>query len=419
MATAEEPHAELGPHPGAYAERVVRTERTELMVRQRNGTASAVMREIVRGGPAGRKELASRTGVSFTTITKTVTELLELGALVESAPGVSSRAGRPVVPLDVPGSSRLVVGAHLHPQSTSCGAFTLRGEQVLWRDARAVGQTRRERTEEAAAFVHDVVTEVGADAVLGIGLATPWAEVHHGGPPPLSNDVDHDELRDALSARLPHPVRLESNVRALAVEQHWWSAVGDDVLTVLIGRAVGVAQMRGDELVGDGSVPGGLVSHLVVPGSTYPCECGQVGCIKVTCSDDALLQRAVEAGVLPPGPLQRDLYPHDDVDTPALRQMRRERAEALSRVLPLIMSMVAPKTTLVRGWVGINDEIDSCIEATRRRYRELVGRDADVRHYGRARNDFWAHASSALALDRYLAAPLQYEDDRASRIAGA
>ncbi len=389
-----------------------RTVRTELMVRQRNATASAIMRSIVREGPSGRKELAAATGVSFTTITKTVTELIELGALTESAPPTPSSVGRPVVPLDLPATERLVVGAHLHPESISCGAFTLRGERVGFRSTEARGRTQPERVEEAARLVDDVVTEIGAAAVLGIGMTTPWAEVHHGQPPPLLSDVDHNELRDGLRRRLPHPVRLEPNVRALAVEHHWWGGGGDDVLTVLVGRSVRVAQMRGGDLVWDGPGAGGLVSHLVVPGSDFPCECGQVGCVKVTCTDDALVRRAVDAGLLPAGSSQHDLYPTPD--TEPLRRLRQTRAEELGRVIPLIMSLIAPGETAVRGRLGTPDEITACIEAIRLRYRALVGRDANVRFHHDGRTG-WPRASAALALDRYLASPLEHERDRASR----
>lgn len=383
------------------------------MVRQRNSTASAIMRAIVREGPLGRKELASVIGVSFTTITKTVTELLALGALTESEPQARRGAGRPVTPLDVPSVQRLVLGGHLHPESTSCGAYTLRGDLLTWRSAPASGRTQRERIEEAAELVSDIVTEVGTAAVIGIGMTTPWAELHHGEPPPLVADVDPDALYTGLRKRLPHPLRLEPNVRAQALEHHWWAEGGDDVLTVLVGRSVGVAQMSGDELVWDGPGAGGLVSHIVVPGSTYPCDCGQVGCVKATCTDDALLRRAVESGLLPAGALQRDLYPTDD--TEGLRQLRQERAEELGRVIPLIMSLVAPGETTVRGRVGTADEISTCIDVIRKRYHDLVGQEAKVRYYDRRRPDYWPHASAALALDRYLTSPLWHERERALR----
>ncbi|WP_197522188.1 ROK family protein [Occultella aeris] len=388
-------------------------ERTGLMVRQRNVTASAIMRTLVRDGPLGRKDLSSAIGVSFTTITKTVTELLALGALTESAPPAPRGAGRPVTPLDVPSAQRLVLGGHLHPESTSCGAYTLRGDLVTWRSAGASGGTQRERIEEAAELVDAIVTEVGTAAVIGIGMTTPWAELHHRQPPPLVADVDSDALRAGLRERLPHPVRVEPNVRAQALEHYWWGGGGDDVLTVLVGRSVGVAQMRGGDLVWDGPGAGGLVSHIVVPGSTYPCDCGQVGCVKATCTDDALLRRAVEAGLLPPGSLQRDLYPDDDIE--GLRELRQHRAEELGRVIPLIMSLVAPGETTVRGQVGTPDEISTCIDMIRERYRELVGRDAKVRYYDHRRPDYWPHASAALALDQYLASPLWHEGDRALR----
>ncbi|GAA1610908.1 MULTISPECIES: ROK family protein [Kribbella] len=384
------------------------------MVRQRNATASAIMRAIVRQGPVGRKELAAATGVTFTTITKTVTELIELGALIEAARLTPKGAGRPVVPLDVPDKQRLVVGAHLHPESNSCGAFTLRGERIAWRTAAAKGRNHHERIEEAARLVEDVVNEAGVAAVLGVGVTTPWAEVFHRQPPPLVADVDGDELRAGLQERLPLPVRVEPNVRAMAVEHYWWGGAGDDVLTVLVGRSIRVAQMRGGELVWDRPDAGGLVSHLVVPGSEYPCDCGQVGCVKATCTDDALLQRAVDTGLLPEGALQRDLYP--DEDTKGLRQLREARAQDLGRVIPLIMSLVAPAETTIRGRMGTPEEIATCVDAIRDRYRELVGREASVRYYEDQHRAFnWPQASAALALDHYLAAPLEHELDRATR----
>lgn len=218
-----------------------------------------------------------------------------------------------------------------------------------------------------------------------------------------------------LHERLPHPVRLEPNVRALAVEHYWWGGGGDDVLTVLVGRSVRAALIRGGDLSWDGPGAGGLVSHLVVPGSDRPCSCGQRGCTKATCTDDALVRRAVEAGLLPPGSSQHDLYPADDTD--GLSELRRARAEELGRVIPLIMSLVAPGETIVRGRLGTPTEIAACVEAIRLRYRALVGREAKVRYDDSSRPGYWARASAALALDRYLAAPLEQEEDRAARVA--
>lgn len=88
-------------------------------------------------------------------------------------------------------------------------------------------------------------------------------------------------------------------------------------------------------------------------------------------------------------------------------------------MIPLIMSLVAPGETTVRGRVGTPDEISTCITMIRRRYRELVGREAEVRFYDRRRPDYWPHASAALALDRYLASPLWHEGNRALRATGS
>jgi hypothetical protein len=163
-----------------------------------------------------------------------------------------------------------VLGGHLHPESTSCGAYTMRGVVVTWRTAAASGRTQAERIEEAAELVESIVPKVGSAAVTGIGMTTPWAELRHGQPPPLVADVDPHALYTGLREHLSHPERVEPNVRAQALEHYWWGGGGDDVLTVLVGRSVGLALMRGDDLVWDGPGAGGLglVSHLVVLGSS-------------------------------------------------------------------------------------------------------------------------------------------------------
>jgi len=385
--------------------------RTHLMESQRNRTSAAILRAILREGPLGRKRLAAATGASPTTVTRIVADLVERGALLEvSGHRMPDRTGRPETPLDLPGGERLVVGAHLHPQRTAIGAYTLRGECVCEADLPAAGTSTEERSAEAASLARTFLGELGGSTVLGIGIATPWAEQHRSFPAPRPWDVGHAQLETAVRAATGLPVRVDSNVRALAVEHYWWSALHGDVLTVLVGRSVGLAHMREEELVWSERGTGGMVSHLLVPGSSAPCECGQSGCIAATCTDDALLARAITTGALPAGAVQQDLYPVSEEDGEALRALRIERAEQLGRVLPAIITLVDPERTILRGAIGAPDEVERCLSIVRDRYRSLVGRDAAVEHRLDSVPGGWTRASAALALHTYLAAPFDVEE---------
>ncbi|UFU06814.1 ROK family transcriptional regulator [Ruania halotolerans] len=395
---------------------------TQLMLRQRNSTARAIIRALLAEGPLGRKELATSTGASFTTITKLVSELLERGDL-EECPQTRPRhsAGRPTIPIDVPRQGRLLLGAHLHPAHTSCGVYTLRGEQVLYRSLATSARTSQERINEVTRLIGGVVDEFDTNTVVGIGVSKPWDEFWAGPRPQQVVDVDHADLLDSLRARIDLPIRVDSNVQALALDQHWWDGYDGNVLSILVGRSMRIAQMQGDRLILEGPTGGGVVSHLVVPGSSAPCNCGQVGCVRVTCTDDALLTQAIEAGLLPTDASQHHLYPAEDGmwDTSArppghpsgLQTLRRDRARALGMVIPLLISLLQPDQTVISGPLGTQEEIDECLDMVRRRHTELTGRAPQVHRHARFGPETWPRASAALALDGYLAAPLGLEQD--------
>lgn len=390
---------------------VKRTGRTQLMESQRNSTAAAILRVILRDGPLGRKQLADTTGSSFTTITRSVRKLLERGAIVEAAALRSpDSVGRPVMPLDLPGPERLVVGTHLHPQRTSVGAFTLRGERVHDAFRAAVGTSTVERAREAAALTRDVLDELGGSTVAGIGVATPWAEHRLPSLGPRPWDIGYDVMTEAMRAATGLPVWVDSNVRALAVEQHWWGGLRGNVLTILIGRSIGLAQMREEELVWSGRGTGGIVSHIQVPGSEQSCDCGQLGCIAATCTDDALLERAIASGALPPGFRQQDLLETAPKGSDRLTALRAERARELSLVLPPLIDLVDPDLTILRGNFGTPEEIERCLDLIRDRYRTIVGRDVQVEHRPPTGGGDWARASAALAVHGYVNAPLLGDD---------
>jgi predicted NBD/HSP70 family sugar kinase len=385
------------------------------MDRQRNATAASMMRALLAEGPLGRKEVAASTGTSFTTITKLVGELLDLGALEEIRATAPHRsAGRPTVPLDIPRRGRVLVGGHLHPERTSCGAYTVRGERLLYRSLPTAARTSQERIDEVAHLVREVVDEVGADSVVGVGVSKPWDEFWSGPRPQQVVDVDHADLHDGLSEHIGLPVRVDSNVRALALAQHWWGGYTGNVLSILVGRSVRLAQMRGDELTLEGPAGGGVVSHLVVPGSTVSCNCGQTGCVRVTCTDDALLTQAVEAGLLPSDSLQSDLYPSAAEDSAGLAALRRERVDALGRLVPLLIALLQPDQTVISGPIGTQDEIRECLDLIRRRHAELTGYTAQVHRHTNFGSEDWPRACAALMLDSYLVAPLTFEHARRS-----
>ena len=369
------------------------------MQAQRNATASGILRSLLRHGPQGRKRLADTTGTSFTTVTKVVTELLATGALVETVPTPTREAGRPEVPLDLPGPARAVIGVHFHPDHTTVAAFDLRGRELLVRSL-------AHRSQE-----FDLTRQVLADLdgePVGIGLATGGGWQH--GPPTGPNQWRMQEITTLVADMIELPVRVDTNVNALALEQHWWRGVDGDVLTVFVGRSIGVAQMRGDALHPGRFGRGGSVDHLTVPGSDAACPCGARGCVDATCSNAALHAAAVENGLLAATTPLRTLDNAAARQDPALRTLRLERSRALGRVLPTIIRLVEPDLTIVHGGLHGDEEISTCLTTARKRYHQIAATDVDL-YVGEL--GLWARASAALALDSYFHQPWDLEEELA------
>lgn|GEM_PF-4078113 len=390
---------------------VTTASRTPLMQAQRNATASSVLRSLLRHGPQGRKRLAESSAASFTTITKIAADLLAVGALREVAPvrNGSAGGGRPETPLDLPGGERLVVGTHIHPDRNTTGVFDLRGNEVLRRSV-PHGERSFDAVVRSALTLTQESLAAATGRVVGVGVATGggWPDAP-GLPRTGPNQWRMAELLDLFGDAVDVAVRVDTNVRALALEQHWWHGRGGEVLTIFVGRSVGIAQMSGDLLRGGRFGWGGSIAHLTVPGSQARCECGAVGCLDATCGDNALLAKAAEQGILPPDAPQSAL----SGDDPGLQLLRRQRAEALGRALPIVIRLVEPDVTILHGGA----DVARAVALAEQRYHLLAGADAAIEHHQGDRRG-WCRTSAALALDSYLAAPWDVEESYSTGFSG-
>src|SRR5215213_3114769 len=140
---------------------------------------AAVLRAIVTYGPISRRALRDTTGLTASTITNIVAELIAHGLVEEigandtvSAPG---RVGRREVLVDLVASGGIVVGAYIGVQEThvSIGgprAEILRRERLLTRPDRGPADLVRRIGET----VSGLLAEPGIDRtrLIGLGLGT-------------------------------------------------------------------------------------------------------------------------------------------------------------------------------------------------------------------------------------------------------
>ena len=237
------------------------------------GFNRTVVLDAVRRSPDGlsRVELAGRTGLSAQTVSNVTRFLIEAGMIVESGTVVSGR-GKPRTILRLEPGSRFAVGVHIDPAVVTYVLLDLAGTVVA---ATTTSTPTADDPEQVvrtmASAVEDLVrtSDVDADAVLGVGIASPGPiDVDAGivlDPPflPRWKDVP---LRDALAEATGHPVLLEKDVTAAAVGEMFLAGESSarNFAFVYFGTGFGVGLVVDHEPVRGTGGNAGDAGHIMV-----------------------------------------------------------------------------------------------------------------------------------------------------------
>ncbi|GHJ58519.1 sugar kinase [Nocardioides sp. OK12] len=256
-----------------------------------------MLRSLRFEGAASRSRLAERTGLSKTTVSAIVTELLEVAAVEEEA---SSRAGRgrPAVPVRLRSQPHVSVGLEVNVDYVSAVVLDLAGRTRL-------SETRSRRSRDPdplvalvdlAQAVHAQVEAAGAAAV-GVTVAVPgliaadrrevvWTPnlgIEHG-------TRLHDQVAAVVASRCPVEIANDANCAALAESRHGAAAGLDDAvyLTGTVGIGAGILE-RGVLRTGAHGFAG-EVGHMPLGDPRAVCGCGRTGCWEASIGLHALLR---------------------------------------------------------------------------------------------------------------------------------
>jgi predicted NBD/HSP70 family sugar kinase len=262
-----------------------------------------VLRQVVERGPRSRATIALDTGLNKTTVSSLVSELMDLGLLVERGAEARSSAGRPGLVVDVAREGAVALGLEINVDYLGVQATDLGGGS-RYKAMEAVDNRRRgvdDVLDRLAALANDALTEVRAQGLRPIGatVALPGlVDVTRGellAAPNLHwNDVAViDQLRERMDAgSLPLDADNEANLAALA---ELWEGVGvglSDFMYASGQVGVGGGIVLGGELFRGFRGFGGEFGHMTVEADGLPCACGSRGCLEARAGLEPLLAAA-------------------------------------------------------------------------------------------------------------------------------
>jgi predicted NBD/HSP70 family sugar kinase len=378
-------------------------------LRQQN--YSTIMRELMRSGPTARTDLATTIGMSTGSVTRLTGALVRAGLLAEVAEPAQRGKGRPKVPVAIDGSTYGVVGVHFGLYRVNTCVIDLRGQLVA--ELHTTERTTRldALVRSAARSVRKLVDGSGL-TILGVGASTGgWVDSSIGrvvNQPILS--WQNVPLAKALQDAAGLPVLIDSQVRALALAEHWFGAAAgvDDFIHLFVGNVVGAGFVfNGSPYRGAHSAAGGL-DHLPVPGRAgEACVCGSRNCFAVVGGDLEVARRARAAGLIGDDDEVYDVFGLAASGDARARRLLQERAALVGKATATLIEILDPELVVIGG--GISAPVDHVSVLGDSALKELEvarGGDAAVRIVPSA---FGPHAlgiaAGAIMLDAVYRSP--------------
>jgi predicted NBD/HSP70 family sugar kinase/biotin operon repressor len=253
-------------------------------------------------GHASRAEIARRSGLSRTTVSSLVSELLSEGLVVERIDWgrrvPSAEGGRPATLLTLDPSSGAFLGIDFGHTSVRVVLVDRSGE-MLGDDVeeRDVDHDASEALNTAGRLAEALLerADLSPQRVLGAGVAVS-APLRSGASPVFASSrifsewagVDIDE-RIAVRFGCPVHIGNDANLGALAECTFGVARGAENVLYVMLSAGVGLGLwLRGELFTGQTGTAGEL-GHVVVDPEGRICRCGNRGCLETVAGAEALI----------------------------------------------------------------------------------------------------------------------------------
>jgi predicted NBD/HSP70 family sugar kinase/biotin operon repressor len=356
----------------------------------REYNSARVLAAVRDGAATSRAELGELTGLSRSTITAIVADLLAQGAVVESVPDSLSdgdrRAGRPIRRLRVAPREEYVVAVDFGHSHCRVGIVDS-GARVVVDQARSldVDSSAEAALAYASRTIDRLLAELGPDRARvvggGIGLPAP-VNAHTGmvGPgnvlPKWADRHPAEELQQRLG--LPVTVDNDANLGALA-ELEFGAAHGlSDLIYVKASTGIGAGLVLGGRLYRGSTGRAGEIGHVPVEPNGPLCRCGNRGCLETVASVTQVLG-TIQPRHDRPVTVARLVELVADGDAGALRVLG-DAGRLIGRVLADVVNNLNPELVVLGGELSLVSEpvLAGVRESIERFAQPVIARDVRV-----------------------------------------
>ncbi|WP_217586504.1 ROK family protein [Lentibacillus saliphilus] len=262
---------------------------------------SLILNTIRTSEPISRAQIAKKTELTPPTVSSIVKELLEEELVVESDLG-ESQGGRKPTMLLINHDAFYVIGVDVSPDSIKCIAGSLSGKVIVRAEPKEISKriSSEQFLDELIDTIRSVLDTLSTpDKVMGIGVAMHGVVDVENGLSLVAPNLGLTDIpiKDVLEKEFDTIVKVENDVRAMALGESWFSTNGHigSMLTVNMGSGVGAGLVIDGKLYHGAADLAGEVGHMTIDLHGEVCTCGNRGCFQTFATCDAIIKRAKAA----------------------------------------------------------------------------------------------------------------------------
>ena len=251
---------------------------------------SVLLRLLRRRSGLARAQLAQESGLTKSTVSLLVRELIDEGWVTETGVAAAQGLGRPSTPLRIDGSRRAMIGVEIAVESLRVVAVSLTGE-VIWSIEESLSAREPEPVCRQVAQLVVRAQRVLAERALlvsGIGIGLPGAFDEVTGTVRFAPNLGWrnvgflplitQALSDAGGPAVAVHVQNEADTAALSEYEFSAGDAPDSLIFVTCGTGVGAGIVLNDRLFNGLQGMAGEIGHSILQVDGLPCSCGRRGC---------------------------------------------------------------------------------------------------------------------------------------------
>ncbi len=260
-----------------------------------------VLNYVREHGPIARAAIARQTGLSRTTVSSIMDDLLREGFVLEGEMQSATPAGgRRAILVNFNAAAGYIVGIDLGRSHFTLLLTDLAAEMV----AKRTGPFHTERgpdvclpalLDELISFLAEQSVQLSQVVGVGVGIPGPMdSTLHKLYSPPRMPGWHGVDVERILRQRLGVPVYVENDANAGALGESRYGAGRGvaDLVYVKIGTGIGAALVINGQIYRGSRGSAGEIGHVSIDENGPRCACGNRGCLEAVAGGGAIVEEA-------------------------------------------------------------------------------------------------------------------------------